>query len=296
MTPIKLSDYDIVALKRMSFAHELLMRDDVTGAVDIYTSITQDWPDYAPAWFELGRVTGEDHYFDAYLARDPADQLGAGVLRAAKTVNAPDRAPAEYVEALFDDYAPRFEEALLERLDYQVPQRLAQMLAPYGGSDVLDLGCGTGLMGAALEPRPERLIGVDLSSLMLEEAAQKSIYTELHSGEIHHWLSQSSEMFDMILAADVFSYIGALSEVISGCADRLRAGGILGFTVEASEDDREWYMRQSRRYAHSQDYITTLLSAAGFAVNTLHADSLRRDRGRDIMGYYVIATRAGGSI
>lgn len=292
MTPLKLTDYDIVALKRMSFAHELCMRDDIDAAREIYLSITQDWPDYAPAWFELGRLTGDALYFEEYLSRDPADQLGAAKLRSAPPSAAqPARADPEYVEALFDDYAPRFEEALLDRLDYRVPERLAQMLAPYPVQTVLDLGCGTGLMGAALARRPARLIGVDLSTAMLEQAEDKSLYTELHSHELHDWLAKNVDHFDLIVAADVFSYIGALDEVIHACAPRLSPQGILAFSVEASADGRDWYMRQSRRYAHSEAYILHVLSEAGLSLVTLDTDILRKDRGRAILGHYVIAQR-----
>src|SRR3546814_7690729 len=94
--------------------------------------------------------------FSRYLALSPDDRHGAlphlALLGAAP---APDALPVAYVTALFDEYAPRFERSLLVDLGYRGPEQVLDAVAAIRGaaaafSAVLDLGCGTGLVGDRL--------------------------------------------------------------------------------------------------------------------------------------------------
>ena len=62
-----------------------------------------------------------------------------------------DTAPKEYVERLFDDFANQFEKSLVSKLEYQLPKVVVEMVNKnhVEGSlgAILDLGCGTGLLG-----------------------------------------------------------------------------------------------------------------------------------------------------
>ena len=86
--------------------------------------------------------------------------------------------PAAYVRTLFDQYAPRFDAALTEGLAYRGPALLRDAIEtacaaarrPMRFPDMLDLGCGTGLAGAAFRPFVRRLTGVDLSDRMVAVA------------------------------------------------------------------------------------------------------------------------------
>ena len=79
------------------------------------------------------------------------------------------------VEGLFDEYAATFEDSLVRKLGYTVPAQIEAMLArDHAAEDgsvsrhlAVDLGCGTGLAGAALRSRClGKLLGCDLSGLM----------------------------------------------------------------------------------------------------------------------------------
>jgi predicted TPR repeat methyltransferase len=89
---------------------------------------------------------------------------------------APVAAPKEYVIGLFDRYADHFDEHLVGKLRYRTPSLLldaVMRLAPSGNLgtlDILDLGCGTGLVGSLLRPLARTLTGVDISSNMLQIA------------------------------------------------------------------------------------------------------------------------------
>src|SRR6185503_17156267 len=85
----------------------------------------------------------------------------------------PAMAPAGYVKDLFDSYADRFDDELVEWLHYRTPELLEQLVLrnpPPAPLDILDLGCGTGLCGPLLRPIARRLTGVDLSPNMLAKA------------------------------------------------------------------------------------------------------------------------------
>jgi predicted TPR repeat methyltransferase len=89
--------------------------------------------------------------------------------------------------------------------------------------DVLDLGCGTGQTGAWVKDYARTMVGVDLSSAMLSEARRKGLYQELYEMSIAKYVDSvvskeengcSFSSFDVIVAAEVFSYIGDLADTI----------------------------------------------------------------------------------
>ena len=203
--------------------------------------------------------------------------------------------PPAFVELLFDQYAPGFDAALVNRLGYRGPQIIMQRLLAGGftrAARVLDLGCGTGLAGEVLRPRADWLEGFDLSAGMLAIANAKATYDALEKYDIAQ-LSPGSRQYDLIVAADVFAYIGALGGVIGWCHASLAPGGILAFTVEAAAaDEPPVILRESRRFAHAQDYMETLLTNAGFDAMDISECVVRQDRGCDIRSLCVVASLA----
>ena len=78
--------------------------------------------------------------------------------------------------------------------------------------DILDIGCGTGGAGAWLKDYARNLVGVDLSENMVTLARKKMIYQELHVQPFSTYLQSSSKTFDLVVAADVLSYLGDLNK------------------------------------------------------------------------------------
>lgn len=195
----------------------------------------------------------------------------------------PDATPLQYVRDLFDRYAQRFEHHLVEQLNYRAPELLAAQLRPLLPArpvDVLDLGCGTGLCGVLLKPLARSLTGLDVSEKMLAEARSKQIYDTLVAGEIVAHLAQQGERFDVIVAADVFIYIGELSAVFRDAHRALRPGGLFAFSTEVS-DGAEIRLLGSLRYAHSAAYVQRLAAESGWQVESVSAHVLREE---DLMG------------
>lgn len=187
-------------------------------------------------------------------ARNPTDVIRAHELRVLADPDI-DRAPPAYVEALFDDFAERFDRQLVDMLNYQAPQLLSDLVSRQRGQfeRVLDLGCGTGLAAPHLRPFGGRLTGVDLSTAMLAKAAERGDYDALVHSEAVAFLEAHPESFDLIVAADVLIYFGDLTPVFAAAASAMAPSGLLAISTELGE--RGWRLLPSARYAHGDNYI-----------------------------------------
>jgi predicted TPR repeat methyltransferase len=259
-------------------------------------------PDYAEALIHRGgALTEMGRYDEAVAAYRQALASGGDAPRIIYSLAClgaeavPKASPMEYVKGLFDQYADAFDEHLVEALEYKTPtflvDALRALMPPDTGSlDVVDLGCGTGLCGPLLRPLARTLVGVDLSPKMLAKAGERGGYDELVCAEVAAYLAGQPQRFDVGVAADVFVYIGDLSEVFTGMRKVLRPGGWFGFSVEAG-DGTDFILRPSHRFAHSLDYLRRLAASEGFMIRSLESRVLRKNRGTDVPGHLVIMQR-----
>jgi len=199
------------------------------------------------------------------------------------------------IQQLFDGYANRFDTHLVGQLKYRLHTRVAGIIRerqPGLDVSVLDLGCGTGLLGAELGRIGGAFAGVDVSPKMLEHAVRLGVYTDLRQGELLDELRRTAaDSFDYVTANDVFIYVGDLSEVIPLAFDALRHGGALIFSCEtADESEAALVLRPSKRYAHSRSSVEALCRDAGFSSCDVEPIELRFDVGNiPIPGFNVVA-------
>ena len=226
---------------------------------------------------------------DAYLAH----------LASASAGGTPDRATDAYVASVFDGYADRFEADLLG-LGYRVPGlvRLAvdRWLAETGQASipgpVLDLGCGTGLVGVALLGLTQAgLCGVDLSRNMIAQTRAKGIYTELHQAEFSTALANLHGRYALVAAADLFCYFGELGVALASAAAKLTDAGLMMFSVELSPEASGWQLGDSGRYRHSLAYVTAAVRQAGLTALSIAPETIRQNAGMPVEGLFVIARR-----
>ncbi|GGC47506.1 hypothetical protein GCM10011504_27420 [Siccirubricoccus deserti] len=258
-------------------AHVLIGEADTEGAAQHFTAAAR----LAPRNAYLGHLA-------AALAGSPADM--------------PDRAADAYVRTVFDGYAPRFEASLIS-LGYRVPglmrQAVERLLPEVAGGaaklgPVLDLGCGTGLVGAALSDLiGGPLVGVDLSRPMLEQAAAKGIYTTLHQAEASAALLGPMPPQALITAADVFCYFGRLELLLERCRSRLRQGGLLLFSLERAAPGEGWQLGPRGRFRHAADYVAGCLAAAGLQSLECREEVLRQEANGVVDGLLVVARATG---
>lgn len=303
MSLLVFSSGDLIADRRADYAQALAAAGDLSAATDLMQQALEMVPGWAAGWFRLGEWQEAAGATDAaraswrrVLALDPADRLGAGLrLDLARAVPVAEAMPAAFVETLFDQYAERFEASLVDQLGYQGPAQIVEALLLAGRTRfdrVLDLGCGTGLMGQAIRPHAGWLEGYDISARMLAQARAKGVYDALHKRDLSR-LELGQDRFDLILAADVFIYVGALEQIVGWAAASLSAGGVLAFTLEElPEAEGDLRLRPSRRYAHSAGYVARLLDQAGFGAPVFNRATLRMDAGQPVAGLTVLAVRA----
>src|SRR5450432_2545184 len=166
-----LSSGDLIADRRFEFARDLQLKGDLIAAADLLLQATELAPNFTSAWFTLGEIRvalgDEEAAISAFRnarASDPDDRHGAAVRLMRLGAEQLSAMPRGYVQTLFDQYAPRFEAALLGDLNYRGPQLLfkavlaarAAAKKPAFFKRAIDLGCGTGLAAAAFAKGVDR--------------------------------------------------------------------------------------------------------------------------------------------
>lgn len=232
------------------------------------------------------------------LALDPADRGGAAMrLAALGRAEAPARAAPAYVATLFDQHADAFERMLVDDLGYRTPWDMAATLSGLGRerfASVLDLGCGTGLLGEALEGRFGRLEGVDLSEGMLEIAGEKDLYDALHVGDAEGFLAADARRWSLIAAADVLPYLGALESLFAAVAARLEGDGLFVASCECGDapEAAGWLVGPDQRFWHGRTYLERAFSGASLAPLGFAAITVRMQDGRPAPGWLFAARPA----
>ena len=201
---------------------------------------------------------------------------------------------ANYVERLFDSYAPTFDESLVDTLRYTVPETLAAMIAEVTQDQppetALDLGCGTGLVGLQLAERVKAIDGIDLSTKMIEKSTARGVYRTLTNADIRGFLAATDQHWDLMIAADVFIYCGDITDIIALAASRLTAGGWLAFSAETMEDGDYKADPTTGRYLHARPYLERLLTPA-FEQIQFTESVLRMNAGQPVNGWLVLAQK-----
>jgi predicted TPR repeat methyltransferase len=299
-----LSSGDLLADRRFEFARDLQLKGDLPAAADLLLQATELAPNFASAWFTLGEIRQQLGEHDAAVAAfrkarasDPDDRHGAAVKLMRLGAEELSAMPRGYVRALFDQYAPRFEAALLDDLGYRAPQLLFKaVLAVRLGAKkpaffrrAIDLGCGTGLAAAAFAKGVDHFTGIDLSPGMIEQARASGLYAELAVADMVEALRERPDASaELVLAADAMVYVPDLAQVASEVKRVLSPGGLVAFTVETHGGDGV-IIGAGLRYAHGADYIRKVVAAAGLALARLEEGSPRTEDNVPVRGLVVVA-------
>jgi len=300
------SSGDIIADRRADYARMLADGGDYAAAAELMAQALDMAPDWAAGWDLLGtyheragQVAAAISSWRRLEALDDDGVFGAQLKLAAYDAGpAGDGTAVSYVEALFDQYAPQFEQSLLGKLGYRVPEILDRMveeeMARLGVAlfdKALDLGCGTGLMGEKLRAKVGFLEGIDISAAMIAETARKGIYDSLQKAELVAALNARRADADLMTAADVLIYCGALPPVLAALVPALKGGGLVAFSLEAHDGDEAVFLRPSLRYAHGVDATRDALVVAGLDILRFETAILRFDRGAPVTGILVVARK-----
>ncbi len=242
-----------------------------------------------------GELSQAEDYYTRLLQLQP-DHQSAKHLLASILGYTTDKAPAHYVEGIFDSYSSHYDESLSQKLAYRLPKTARQhfdaifKIEP-DSLNTLDLGCGTGLSGMAFVDVSSKLTGIDLSRNMIERAKQKKIYNNLFVNEIETYLDSCSDSYDLVLAFDIFPYIGKLSSTFQKILSVSSKKCLFCFSIEKSSC-YPFKLQNTGRYAHSHPYIQETCTEAGWSVDSANDINLRKEKGKWLEGILYFASPA----
>ena len=306
--PLRLfhSSGDLMADRRFEFARDLQLKGDLPAAADLLEQAIELAPNFASAWFTLGEIRQQLGERDKAIAAfrksresDPGDQHGAGLHLIRLGDAQMTEMPKAYVQALFDQYAPRFEDVLINDLGYRAPALIfkavlaARVAAkkPAFFKRTIDLGCGTGLAAAAFAKQVDHFIGIDLSPGMIRVARATELYAELEVADMIEGLrSKGDGCANLVVAADAFVYLSDLAPVLAEAGRVLAAGGVLAFTLE-THDGSGIVLGEGLRYAHSAEYVRGAIAQAGLKLLTLEPGSPRNENNEPVRGLVIVAEK-----
>jgi predicted TPR repeat methyltransferase len=288
---VKMQPDDVDTLYNLAGCHREL--GEFAEAIATYQRVLQLVPEHLSAhknlaWTAHSAGTTElaVAHFSKITRLDPDNQSAAHMLAAIRGDTA-ETTPQEYVAEIFDNYAGRYEQSLVEELGYRVPQQLLSLLTAIDGDrnyeSVLDLGCGTGLAGELFADQAGTLVGIDLAAEMVALARAKELYTTLMVTDIKEFLQTTKGSYELIVAADVFGYLGAMEEVFLGVGHCATREARLLFSTELGSGTVP-ELRPSGRFAHPDSYIRKTSQAAGWKLLSSRSAELRRERGRQVIG------------
>ena len=279
----------------------LAEQNDIQAAEENYRKAVELMPTYVEGYSNLAKlyylqekISEAISCYQKVLELDPGHADARHMLAALKGERL-EGASQEYVRKLFDENAERYDQHLADNLQYKVPILLREAVGSAAGVEraswkVLDIGCGTGLCGPLFRDLADRLVGVDLSPRMIEKAGEKKVYDDLRLQDLIPSLRSENGTLDLVLAADVFTYIGDLAEVFAACSAALRDGGHFAFSVESFEGE-SFTLRQTGRFAHSSAYIEKIAEEYAFSVEWNREDNLRLQNTTPMPGYLFVLRR-----
>ncbi|HIJ79285.1 MAG: tetratricopeptide repeat protein [Desulfobulbaceae bacterium] len=270
---------------------ELALLDEAITALEIAVALQ---PQFGEAYGNLGVLyLDKDMIEEAVFCYERLIDLDHNVssarhILAALKGETTDAAPEAYVRDLFDNFSSRFDERLVNDLQYETPVSLKKLFFNVEGSSaaygrLLDLGCGTGLVGEIFGDIVNHKTGVDLSPKMIEVAAAKNIYDHFAVASIAEFLEQDTSTYDLIIAADVFVYLGDLESIFPLVLDRLAINGRMLFSTEYLESGG-YKLQLTGRYAHSDNYLHNLIHKNGMTIVAKERTNLRKEKGKWIEG------------
>ena len=218
-----------------------------------------------------------------------------------------ERCPEEYIVSLYSTFASKFDNLLVNKLKYETPSKLRKVVDKVRERDQInheakttklgaDLGCGTGLSGVAFQDYVDELYGIDLSPEMIDKASARKCYKELFVGDLEKIFNVLDvEAYDLIIACDVFVYIGELRCIFESVHKHLCTdSGLFAFSTECLEESsgaNGFVLHKCARFSHKKTYIEMLAKEVGFSIKILEKSVIRQNKGKDVEGLLVVLSR-----
>jgi predicted TPR repeat methyltransferase len=158
-------------------------------------------------------------------------------------------------QELYAEWAETYDTTMVAGLGYVAPTFFADRFAavvPWRDGLVLDVGCGTGLVGEALSMHGfVRLEGLDLSEAMLAQAARRGIYQRQTIADLTLPLELTDDSFDAVVCSGTFTSGHVTAECLDELVRVLRAGGILAASVHNAVWESGGFVQAFDRLQHA---------------------------------------------
>jgi predicted TPR repeat methyltransferase len=146
------------------------------------------------------------------------------------------------VAGRYDEWARGYDDDLAS-WSYQAPAVVAETVLARRPEavTVLDVGCGTGLLGRALRERgfAGRIVGLDISQASLEEARASGAYSDVGHADLQQRLPSADDSVDVLACVGVMTYLPDVEEVWREFARVTRPGGL----VVVTQREDLWHTR-----------------------------------------------------
>ncbi|GAB4397016.1 MAG: hypothetical protein OHK0048_03850 [Rhodoferax sp.] len=290
------------ALQRQ-LSRALMAMGDGEGAVELLTDLISQHPDVPSLRLDRVRAYLAAEQFDLALQDASAlcdaepDNTVYVFFKALAQQQTPSTQPAALIERVFQDAAVGYDTLMVDNLRYLLPDAVAAQMVtwyPERDADVLDLGCGTGLLGRRLAPWKGAVVGADVSRPMLEQAQRLGGYDKLYAVNLLDALRETpSEHYDVITLLDVLGFAGSLDAVLPGALRILTPGGRLVFTFQEPEPGQEGDLVLDKNlvYRHKLARVQEQVAQAGFVETSVTPFKLRIEQGAPVLAQWVVARK-----
>jgi ubiquinone/menaquinone biosynthesis C-methylase UbiE len=170
---------------------------------------------------------------------------------------------------LYDKMASNYDKLVFTDKDYiaykKIPKWIIQSLKLKNRTEILDLGCGTGLSSLELFKKGYFVTGIDISSKMVEEA-KKLPFNKLYCQSLEEPLLFPSETFDAAQILGVMEFIQDPAKLFSEVYRVLKTDGLFGITIpkKLSKNLEETL----QIFTYTQDEIECVFKKSNFSVKT----------------------------
>ncbi|WP_165856638.1 class I SAM-dependent DNA methyltransferase [Marinobacter sp. JSM 1782161] len=162
------------------------------------------------------------------------------ILESAITAKSP-----EALGDLYSQWAGSYDNDLLNEMGYKAPATTASIFQQFHtdkAGTILDVGCGTGIVGALLSDSGYPAIeGLDYSDAMLDEAKKKGVYRELFQADLNKTLTVANDRYSALISVGTFTFAHVGPEALHELIRITTPGGIICFTVRSEAWNEHGY-------------------------------------------------------
>ena len=154
--------------------------------------------------------------------------------------------------------------------NYQAPQNAAKLFnkyAPNKDINILDAGCGSGLVGVELQKYGyTKITGVDFSNEMLNLIPNK-IYNHLELIDLNKKLKYKESIFDAVICVGTFTYGHVKANALNELIRILKKNGLICFTINEGIYKKYQFDKKIEELSNNKLWDIINISKCSYIVN-----------------------------